>query len=264
MGQQVELPTNANGHDPSGAVASLSLAGIRLLKPLPAEERAELEKRCAYRRFATGQTVLENDRIGIGVFFMISGAARVVHYVADHQEITIAAVVPGDTLGEISAIDSLGRAATVIADEPCVIAELPKEDFHALIVRNGAVALALLQRWAGIIRALDEKISYLSTGSPDQRVYSELIRLARQERPEGGRWMIRELPSHHELAVWAQTSREVVASAIAELVRRGLAERRTRTLFINDYRALKDLIASVGGKSPSAPAAAAEPAQRAV
>jgi len=30
--------------------------------------------------------------------------------------------------------------------------------------------------------------------------------------------------------------------AVAELVRRGVAERRTKTLYINDYAALRDLV----------------------
>ena len=231
----------------------MALDSIRLLRTLPPEELRLLEARCNFRRFAAGEVVLEAHRADIGIFFMVAGAARVVHNIADNEEIAIAAVVAGDTIGEVSAIDSLGRAATVVAEEDCLVAELPKEDFLALIVRRGDVALELLRRWARVIRALDEKVSYLSTGSPDQRVYGQLIRLARRENPEDGHWLIRELPSHQDLAEWAQTSREVVASAIGELVRRGVVERRTKTLHINDYQALKDLVGRVGAPSEIAP-----------
>jgi hypothetical protein len=120
-------------------------------------------------------------------------------------------------------------------------------------MRHSQVALELLRRWAMIIRKLDDKISYLSTGSPDQRVYGQLVRLARFDKSDDGRWAIRDLPSHQELAVWAQTSREVVASVIGELVRRGVAERRTKTLYINDYGALKDMIGRVQQPERGAP-----------
>jgi CRP/FNR family cyclic AMP-dependent transcriptional regulator len=233
--------------------AELSLAGVRLLKALSTEELRALEERCSFRRYGAGDVVLAGHRADIGIFFMVAGAARVVHNIADSQEITIAAVVAGDTIGEVSAIDSLGRAATIVAEENCLIAELPKEEFLALIARRGDVALELLRRWARVIRALDEKVSYLSTGSPDQRVYGQLIRLARRDNAEDGRWLIRELPSHQDLAEWAQTSREVVASAIGELVRRGVAERRTKTLHINDYQALKDLVGRIGQPEQMAP-----------
>jgi len=237
----------------AGSPADLSLAEVRLLKALSPVELRALELRCSFRRYAAGEVVLAGHRADIGILFMIAGAARVVHYIADGEEIPIAAVVAGDTIGEVSAIDSLGRAATVLAEENCVIAELPKEEFIALLVRRGDIALELLRRWARVIRALDEKISYLSTGSPDQRVYGQIIRLARRDPAEGEQWHIRELPSHQNLAEWAQTSREVVAGAIGELVRRGIAERRTKTLLIKDYQALKDLVGRVGQPEQPAP-----------
>lgn len=225
------------------SAAPLSLAGVTMLRDLAVDERAALERKCVFRRLGTGEVVLGRFSPSSAVFFMISGSARVVHYVADEQEITIATVSAGDALGEISAIDGLGRSASVIAEGDCVVAELPGSEFHALLARRGELALGLLRRWAATIRQLSDKVSSLSTGSPDQRVYSELVRLARAEKPGGERWLIRDLPTHQELAKWAQTSREVVASAVAELVRRGVAERRTKTLYINDYPALREMVA---------------------
>lgn len=229
----------------AAADTPMSLAGVTMLRGLSPEERTSLAGKCVFRRFAAGEVVLDRFSASAAVYFMIQGSARVVHYVADEQEITIATVAAGDTIGEISALDGRGRSATVIAEEECVVAELSSEEFQALIARRGELALELLRRWAGTIRQLSDKVSYLSTGSPDQRVYSELIRLARVEKPGSERWLIRELPSHQELATWAQTSRDVVAGAIAELVRRGVAERRTKTLYINDYGALRDMISRI-------------------
>ncbi|MGH7089127.1 MAG: helix-turn-helix domain-containing protein, partial [Stellaceae bacterium] len=101
-----------------------------------------------------------------------------------------------------------------------------------------------LYRWAAVIRELDDKFSYVSTISPDQRVYSQLVRLARHDSRGEQVWIIQDLPNHQELAEWAQTSRESVAAAIAELYRRGIAERRNKSLVIRDYAALKGLILS--------------------
>jgi CRP/FNR family transcriptional regulator, cyclic AMP receptor protein len=235
----------AEGED---AGAALSLAGVELLRDIPKEDREGIERKCNFRRFAAGDVMVARFSVGSAVYFMLSGSARVVHYIPGDDEITIATVNAGDTIGEIAAIDGLGRSATIIADEDCTVAELPRSEFHALVVRRGEVALALLHRWAGIIRELDDKFSYVSTISPDQRVYSQLIRLARQEKPGSERWLIRSLPSHQELAEWSQTSRESVSSAVAELLRRGIAERHNKSLYINDYAALKSMVLS-GGKS---------------
>lgn len=222
-------------------LVSHSLDGITLLSRLSQAERSALARRCTFKAVGAGQVILDRFSASNGVCFLVAGVARVVHYVADHEEITIATIPAGDTIGEISAIDGLGRSATVVADADCVIAELAQAQFHALLTEHGEVALDLLRRWAETIRKLSDKVSYLSTGSPDQRVYAEILRLAKPDQPDGRRWLIRELPSHQDLARWAQTSREVVAGAVAELVRRGVAERRTRCLHIIDYGMLKSL-----------------------
>jgi CRP-like cAMP-binding protein len=237
------------------AASALSLAGIKVLRPVPEDERRALETRCTFRRVAAGEVLMERFSQGSAVYFIVSGHARVVHRLDGQDEITIANVTSGDALGEISAIDGGGASATVIAEEDCIVAELPKEEFQALIVRRGEVALSLLQRWAAIIRDLDDKVSLVSSIGPEQRVYSELIRLARVEKPGSDRWLVPEIPSHQDLAVRAQTTREAVAGAIAEIVSRGIAERRTRSLYINDYKALKDMIRQGQGlQLPSAKA----------
>jgi CRP/FNR family transcriptional regulator, cyclic AMP receptor protein len=233
--------------------AVLTLDGVKVLATVPDEERRFLETRCTFRRFAAGQVMMERFGIGRAVFFIIAGRARIVHMLDGTDEVTIAVVSGGDALGEISAIDGGRASATVIAEEDCTIAELPKEEFQALMVRRGEVALSLLKRWAAIIRDLDDKVSLVSSIGPDQRVYSEIIRMARVERPGSDRFYVPEMPSHQELAVRAQASRDTVAGAIAELVSRGIAERRTRALYINDYKALQGLMRQ--GKAPLLPSA---------
>jgi CRP/FNR family cyclic AMP-dependent transcriptional regulator len=234
--------------------ATLSLAGVNLLRDIPAAERKAVEEKCGFRRFAPGEVIVARFSAGSSVYFILTGTGRVVHYLPGEDEITIATVGPGDTVGEIAAIDGLGRSATIIADDDVITAELSRQDFREVVVRHGEVAFGLLYRWAAIIRELDDKFSYVSTISPDQRVYSQLIRLARQDAQENGQWVVRELPSHQELAEWSQTSRESVAAAIAELFRRGIAERRNKALIIRDYAMLKSLVLS--GRTETARASA--------
>ena len=227
-----------------GKSGMLSLAGVHLLRDIPEPDRKRLEERCSFRRFGPGEVIVARFSAGNSVYFILAGTGRVVHYLPGEDEITIATVAEGDTVGEIAAIDGFGRSATIIAEDDVTVAEMPRSEFRDLVIAHGEVAFALLFRWASIIRELDDKFSYVSTISPDQRVYSQLVRLARQEVGGEHHWTVRELPSHQELAEWAQTSRESVAAAIAELFRRGIAERRHKSLVIHDYGTLKSLVMS--------------------
>lgn len=232
----------ADENEDARPAASLSLAGVRILRPLAEDELRRLETRCTYRRLAPGDLLMTRFSSGAAVYFILVGRVRVVHFLDGQDEITIATISVGEAIGEISAIDGGTASATVIAEEDCVIAELPKDEFHALLTRRGDVAVSILRRWAGIIRELDDKVSLVSSIGPEQRICSELVRLARIETPGSDRWLVSELPSHQDLAIRAHTTREAVASTIAELASRGIVERHTRALHILDYRGLQGMV----------------------
>ena len=195
--------------------------------PIGASHRAG-----CWRRASAPARFISSSPGGCAWFIELGGA----------DEITVAAVAAGETIGEISAVDGGAVSASIVVDEDCTIAELPKDEFQALLARRGEVALGLLTRWAGIIRDLDNKVRFTASAGPMQRLCSELIQLARVDKPGGKTWLVPEMPSHQELAVRVQMTREEVAAAIADLASRGIVARRTRALRILDYKALKDMV----------------------
>jgi CRP/FNR family transcriptional regulator, cyclic AMP receptor protein len=248
--QQLVLPSAS---DPPEQV---SLDGIRLFEALSAEERRDLEQKCVVRRFAAGAVMVERFSAGDSVFFLVGGVARIVHNIGQDGEFTIATVGAGNALGEIAAIDGQGRTATIVAESDCTVAEMKGGDFAALLGTHAKLGLDLLRRWASLIRQLDEKISFLATGSPDQRVYAELVRLAKPTSAGKDRWLIPDMASHRDIAMWAQTSREVVVRVLADLTRSGTIERRAKALHIHDYDGLRRLASGeTEGAAPEAGAA---------
>ena len=55
-------------------------------------------------------------------------------------------------------------------------------------------------------------------------------------------WIVRKLPHHKELAVWAGTVPETVAKAIGHLLESQVAKREYKTLHILDRRRLQEMI----------------------
>ena len=76
-----------------------------------------------------------------------------------------------------------------------------------------------------------------------ERVYSELLRLARPD-PEGagGVVVVAPLPTQEDLAARVGTTRETVARALGRLARSGIARRRGRALSIRDPAVLEALV----------------------
>ena len=60
-----------------GKTGPLSLAGVHLLRDIPAADRKHLENRCAYRRFAPGEVVVARFSAGNAVYFILAGTGRV-------------------------------------------------------------------------------------------------------------------------------------------------------------------------------------------
>ena len=113
-----------------------------------------------------------------------------------------------------------------------------------LVASNPSVSLKLVMRLAKIIRSLDKGVAELSTLSESERVYSELIRIARPDPINPDNWTIPNMPKHNEIASWAGTSRETVAQVIGDLARTGVVERRNFGMAINDLQRLRLLAKS--------------------
>jgi len=219
-----------------------NLSGIKVLKGLPKDAMSKLEVQCAWKRFLENDVIVDKDTLTDGVFFIVFGNARVVHQIGGGEEVNIATLEIGDTVGEMSAIDGGRRSATVIANLECGTATIGSAEFRELLAEHGIVALNYLKKFSKMIRALDNRVLDLTLLSPDQRVFHELFRLAHPDDGPSEDWVISHLPSHREIAMWANTSRETVAYVIGNLARRGIIERKHKTLYIHDFHALRRMM----------------------
>lgn len=222
---------------PTAHVADLD--GIRLLASLAPAERRALAMRCSWRRYAAGERILSRDSDCRDVLFIVAGRVRVVNYAASGREIAFAVVEAGGQVGELAAIDGEPRSASVEALDDCHIAALGSAPFNDLLLAHADLGVALVKKLAGIIRRTDERIAELSVLGAVQRVYRELLRLARPQA--GGGAVISPLPTQESMAGLVGSTRETVARALGQLTKAGIACRRGRELLIRDLRALEAL-----------------------
>lgn len=217
-----------------------ALDGIALLEPLSDAEQNDIASSCSWRRFATGEQILDRDSTSNDVLFITEGEVRVVNYSAGGRETAFAVVQAGGHVGEIAAIDGQARSASVVALKPCTIAALSAERFNQLIEDHPAVASILLRLLSKIIRTTNERIAELSTATAVQRIYRELLRLCEHDLGEMEA-VIPAMPTQHDLASQVGATRETVARALGQLANTGVIERRGRTLLIRDHDMLSTM-----------------------
>jgi pyruvate,water dikinase len=103
------------------------------------------------RRFAKGETVIKEGAGGAAFFLIESGEAGVT--VKGKPRPPLSA---GAHFGEVALIDGKPRMATITANSDLVCYGLTYWDFQPLVQKNGAIAWALLQSVANMLRAAQE------------------------------------------------------------------------------------------------------------
>ncbi len=222
-----------------------SLAGIAMFDGLDEVERKRLEERCQWRRFAAGQTILERGSDSREVLFIVQGTVNIVNYSQSGREIAYANLGTGECFGELAAIDGQPRSASVVATEPTLVAVLAAERFLELLKERAEVTFRMLTRLATMVRSGDVRIMELSTLAATQRVYAELLRMAKPDAAGTGLYVIHPLPPLREVASRVSTTRETVARAMSHLYPSGIIRRKGRSLYIMDRTKFEELLATM-------------------
>ena len=218
------------------------LAGIAMLSELPQTVRQSLEKRCRWRMFAAQEQIIDRQSTSTGVYFVVDGSVRVVNYSLSGREITFDDIVTGAYFGEMAAIDGQPRSANIEALENTTVAILSAEAFRNLLRENPDLAMSLMVRMSTVIRRASERIMDLSTLGANNRVYAEILRLAKDDVRDDNTAIIRPIPIHGDIASRVSTTRETVARVFGELSRRSLVKRERSALRILDMDRLTEMV----------------------
>jgi len=135
----------------SGAPTDV-LARVPLFAELDEEQLQRVAAAFKERRFAAGETVIQQGS-GAAAFFVIeSGEATVL--LDGRPQRTLSA---GDYFGEMALIDAGTRTASVIATGELVCSGVTFWDFQPIVESNGAIGWKLLQSLIGIYRSEREQ-----------------------------------------------------------------------------------------------------------
>jgi CRP-like cAMP-binding protein len=255
---QIEGDMSEPGEQPVVPVDRRTLDGVAVLKGLAASERAELEGACIWRRYRHGERLFERGSSGNEVFFIVEGSVSIVSSSATGRDVSLARAGAGEVIGEMAAIDGLPRSASVSATEDSLVAVVPATRFVALLKQNGEIAVELLRRLSTMVRHASARVVELSSLDATNRLYAELLRLAKPDVASPDLWTVKPLPPLRELAASACTTRELANSALSALYPKGLIRRRGNTLYLLDKSALESVVRAGEDKKAQLPFSQAE------
>jgi CRP/FNR family cyclic AMP-dependent transcriptional regulator len=96
------------------------------------------------RHFKRGEIILRENDLGETAFIIEKGLVEVTHQVGSEQ-IHLATLGPGETLGEMSMVDDKPRSATAVALEPTVVSEIHQDELYESLQTDPKLAITLLK-----------------------------------------------------------------------------------------------------------------------
>lgn len=212
---------------------------FELLRPLPAEALAPLSARMTLRSFARRAMVMSKDSNSQELGFLVDGRLQGVDFTVDGRSVGLYFVDPGDYFGELSLVDGKPPSEFVVAAVKSTVAFLDRAAAQELILAHPPLAQAVMARLAQRVRAVMAQRTLLSLPNPFQRLCVLLLQLP--WRHTEGASEVDQPPTHQELAIMINASRETVTRAFQMLFLHRILVRHGNALQLTQPGALKDM-----------------------
>lgn len=123
-----------------------ALSGVPLFDGFSKRHLRRLAGEAESVEFGPGRAIVSEGQAGEAMFVVLGGTARVVR-----GGRTVAALVPGDFFGELSALDGGPRTASVVSDTPMEVLRVFRRTLRRMMEEEPTLAMGLLE---GIARRL--------------------------------------------------------------------------------------------------------------
>lgn len=154
------------------------LASISLFDGLSESQLAEISRNAHRRVFAAGANIITAEQPGEAVYIILSGTVKIHIEQADGRDVILSILGAGDTVGEMSLIDSAGRSASAITIEDSMLLWMDKGSFQRALSEYPQFAQNLIRILSARVRLANELIQALAALDVNGRVARQLLAFA--------------------------------------------------------------------------------------
>lgn len=200
-----------------------SLGELDLFQGLAPEQLAELNGLLRSQTVQAGTHFITAEQPGEVVYVLLEGTVKIYVTRSDGREVILAFLGPGDTVGEMSLVDSAGRSANVVTTEPSRLLWMDRPTFQACLRTLTPLANNLVRLLANRLRFANEQILALCTLDVPGRVARQILAMADRygSRQASGDVRIPLRLTQSDLAEIVGASRERVNQVIVDFKHRG-------------------------------------------
>lgn len=184
--------------------------------------------------------LIERSDVDSNLYLILEGEVRVSSLAPSGRELTYQVLQPGDFFGEVAAIDSMPRSASVIAISNARVAVLGQVEFYFLLEKHPEFVRIVLERLARLARWLTDKVYEYHNYAVKGRICMELLRLAEDSDTNPPSVQIAD----QDMASRVGTNRENVTRIYGALRKQGLIKRKPPVINILDKAGIEAVIYS--------------------
>ena len=225
------------------------LRKIPLLASLSDDEILKIKGEFRFRRYDRRETVLQKGGDGDHLLFLLAGQMQVIDVTEEGRAIGLRMLQAGDFFGEIAVINGSKRSATVVALTEVLVAFLPRTVALDLFSNSPSVANQMLRHLAQKVQRDSELRALLSIQNAARRIYAFIDLLA--QPAVDGLQVVENLPTHQDIAIMINTSRETVTRSLVVLVQQGIAQKDGHRLLIVNAAAMQNLVQGLPNAWPA-------------
>jgi CRP/FNR family cyclic AMP-dependent transcriptional regulator len=202
---------------------SKDLGTLPLFEGLSPGDLAQVDQLLHRTLVPSGTHFITADQPGEVVYVLLAGTVKIYVNRSDGREVILAFLGPGDTVGEMSLVDSAGRSANVMTTEASRLLWLDRATFQSCLQTMKPLANNLVRLLANRLRFANEQIQALCTLDVPGRVARQILALSdRYGTATNGEVVIPIRLTQSDLADLVGASRERVNQVMVELKSRGV------------------------------------------
>ncbi len=203
---------------------AVALPEVSLFRSLTPAQLAWVRQRVHLKTFVAGSTIMTAEQPGEVVYFILHGTVKIHIEQMDGMDVILAIIGAGDTVGEMSLLDSVGRSASAITLEETTILWMDNATFREMLQTMPSVTLSLTRVLANRVRLANEQIQSLANLDVYGRVARQLLAFADKYGEENVAGDVR-IPlrlTQTDLADLVGASRKRVNTVIVSFKKQGL------------------------------------------
>ncbi|WP_082466655.1 Crp/Fnr family transcriptional regulator [Limnohabitans sp. 103DPR2] len=204
------------------AVHPSLLQQFALMRLFSADSLAQLAAYSSTHAFAKREVVLAKENPSSSLMFLLEGRLQAIDFTLDGREVGLHFIEEGQYFGEISVLDGLPSPEVVIATKKSQVVMVPARDIRSHIFGSPQAIEAITSGLTKRIRDQANQRQILGIISPLQRICALLQNLTKEGKNPS---LIANAPTHQEIAIMVNLTRETVTRAFQVLQSQGALAR---------------------------------------